>query len=94
MAEIWYSAERYLEAANYYGEADSEDSGTMIKRAHSFFLGGEVQKALNLLNSVPEKTSLSFQELLLDCLKVVQPHSERIPPLDRHVPRVPDRDQD
>ena len=48
-------------------------------------MGGEPQKALELLKTLHDEGDLSFQELLLNCLKLVDPHSERIPPLDRHV---------
>lgn len=88
LAETLYRAERYLEAAHYYGEPDSNDSDTLIKKARSLFLGGDVEEALNILNSMAEMGSLSSQELLLECLKALQPHSGQICLLDRHVLRL------
>jgi len=88
LAETLHSAGRYLEAAHYYAESGSNDPDTLIKRARSLFLGGEVQKAVNVLNSMPEKTGLSFKELLLECWKVLEPNSKQIPPLDRDVLRL------
>jgi len=83
--DVLYSRERYLEAANYYGKANSNQPDTLIKKASSLLLGGETDKALRILNSMPERRSLPFQELLLECLKVVEPTSKRIRSLDRHV---------
>jgi anaerobic magnesium-protoporphyrin IX monomethyl ester cyclase len=85
VADMLYSAGRYLEAAHYYERADPNESNALIKKARCLFLAGEPQKALEVLNSVPDKSSLSFQECYLDCLKMVLPWSERIPSLDRNV---------
>ena len=85
LGDALFSAGRCLEAADYYGQADSRESRALIKKARSLFLGGEAQRALEALNSMPDKSSLSFEEVLLDCLRVVDPQSERIPSLDRHV---------
>jgi tetratricopeptide (TPR) repeat protein len=87
LGDALYSAGRYLEAANYYGKSNSE-SGALIKKARSFVLAGEAQKALEVLSSVHDKSGLSFQEVFLDCLKVADPLSQRIPSLDRHVLRL------
>ena len=85
VADILYSAGRYLEAAQYYARVGQNESGALIKQARSLFMGGEAQKTLELLESAPDKSSLSFQELYLDCLKMVHPESKEIPSLDRHV---------
>ncbi len=88
LAEVLSSAGRHLEAAQYYRESGSTDSDTLIKEARSLFLGGKAQKALNVLNSMPEKSSLPFKELLVECMKSLRPHSGQIPPLDHEVLRL------
>jgi tetratricopeptide (TPR) repeat protein len=85
LGDVLYSAGRWLEAAYYYEQAGSSESNTLIKKARSLYVGGEVEKALEALSSVPDKSSLSYQELLLNCLKIVDPRSEQIPSLDRRV---------
>jgi anaerobic magnesium-protoporphyrin IX monomethyl ester cyclase len=85
LGDVLYSAGRWLEAAYYYEQANSNESSALIKKARSLYVGGEVQKAFEALSSVPDKSSLSYHELLLDCLKIVHPRSEQIPSLDRQV---------
>jgi hypothetical protein len=80
-----YLAGRYLEAADYFGQEDSNDSDALIKKARSLFSGDQPQKALKVLSSVSDKSGLSFQQLYLDCLKLVHPQSKHIPLLDRQV---------
>jgi radical SAM superfamily enzyme YgiQ (UPF0313 family) len=88
LADMLCSAGRYVEAALYYERAAPNDSDALIKKARSLFLGGESEKALDVLNLVPDKSNLFFQEVYLDCLKLVQPQSERISSLDRQVLRL------
>jgi anaerobic magnesium-protoporphyrin IX monomethyl ester cyclase len=88
LGEVLYSAGRHAEAAHYYGKVNLKDSNMMIKKARSLFLSNNAEKALNILNSIPEEKDLLFQQLLLECLKIVRPHSERITLLDRNVLRL------
>jgi hypothetical protein len=85
VGDMLHSAGRFLEAARFYGKAAHGDRNTLIKKARSLLLGGEAREALGTLNAMHDDGSLSFQETVLECLKVVQPRSKRIPPLDRHV---------
>ena len=43
------------------------------------------EEAMKLLQSIPEVADMEFQETLLQCLKVAQPDSARIPSLEHHV---------
>jgi hypothetical protein len=83
-----YSAGKHLEAAHYYEQANSNEHGVLTKKARSLFMGGETQKSLEVLNSAPDKSSLTFQEVLLDCMRVTDPQSGQIPLLDRRVLRL------
>ena len=56
-----------------------------MKLARSYFSAGNSQKALELLDTVPDKETVPCQKLLLDCLKATEPSSERIIQVDRHV---------
>lgn len=85
MGNVLNNAGRHLEAAKYYERADSNQPDTLIRRALALFSGGEKERAFKILNSMPEESGLQFQELLLDCLKAVEPDSERIPSLNHHV---------
>jgi len=85
LGDVLLLAGRFPEAAYYYGKANSNQTSTMIGKARALLLGDEPQQALEILNSMPENTSLEFQEVLLDCLKVVQPRSKRIPSLDKSI---------
>ena len=85
VGDMLYSAGRYLEAAHYYDKSNLNQSDVLIKKARSFFLGGHVKEALEIVESVHDNENLSFQELLLGCLKEVEPNSERILSLERHV---------
>ena len=85
LGDVLLLAGRFPEAAYYYGKANTNQTSTKIGKARALLLGDEPQQALEILNSMPENTSLEFQELLLDCLKVVQPRSKRIPSLDKSI---------
>ena len=43
------------------------------------------EEAMKLLETLPEAADMEFQETLLQCLKVAQPDSTRIPSLEHHV---------
>jgi len=85
LGDTLQSAGRFKEAVYFYEKDDSHQPDVLIKKSRALFLGGEVQRAFEILSSMPEQENLEFLEILLECLKVVQPESERIPSLDRRI---------
>ena len=79
------SAGRFREAVHYYDMADSGQPEVLLKKAKALYMGGDTQGSLDILNSMPEEDNLEYLTVVLECLKVLQPDSERIPVLDRRV---------
>ena len=65
IGDILYSYGRYSEAASCYSASDLDKSKTIVKQARSFFLAGNLQKALELLGTVPDKETVPCQEASL-----------------------------
>lgn len=72
-------------AVEYYEAISKELPSSILKIVRCLLNSGASNRAMRLLQTVPESPSLEFQETLLVCLQAVHPDSDRIPSLDRHV---------
>jgi len=72
-------------AVEYYEAISNELPSSLLKIVRCLLNSGEPERAMSLLRTLPEAPGLEFQEILLECLKMAEPDSERIPSLEHHV---------
>jgi len=70
-------------ALEYYQGTSDGLRSSVIKRARCLLSMEQPERAMNLLETTPETPDLESREMLLGCLKLVRPESDRIPSLDR-----------
>ena len=72
-------------ALEYYERMADELPSSVLKRVRCLLGIEQADRALSLLEALPETTDLEYQETLLACLKAAKPDSDRIASLDRRV---------
>lgn len=85
LADTLAAAGKCSWALDYYKAVSQDQSSSVIKQVRCLLNLDSAEKAMNLLESVPEGNDLEFQETLLECLKRAKPESNRIPSLEHHV---------
>jgi hypothetical protein len=85
LADTVSAAGKCAWAVEYYEAISNELPSSTLKIVRCLLNSGQSVEAMNLLRTMPEATSLEFQETLLECLKAADPESDRIPSLEHHV---------
>ena len=85
LADTLVNAGKCSWALEYYEALAGELPSVVLKKVRCFLTMDESDKAMRLLDELPEASNLEYRETLLECLKVARPDSPRIPSLDRHV---------
>jgi radical SAM superfamily enzyme YgiQ (UPF0313 family) len=85
LADTLVGAGKYAWALEYYEAISEAIPSSVLKRVRCLLNMEQPEEATKLLQSIPEVADMEFQETLLQCLKVAQPDSARIPSLEHHV---------
>ncbi len=84
-AETLVGCGKYAWALEYYETLSVDLPSSMLKRVRCLLNMGAPEKAMELMDMIPESSEQEFQETLLQCLKAARPGSNRIPSLEHHV---------
>ncbi len=85
LADTLATAGKCAWAIPYYEAVANGGPYVVTRKARCLLNMNEAASALGVLESVPERTDLEFQQTLLECLKRARPESQRIPSLSHHV---------
>jgi anaerobic magnesium-protoporphyrin IX monomethyl ester cyclase len=85
LADTLVGAGKYEWALQYYKMLSNDLPSTALKQVRCYLNMQQPDKAMELIENLPEGTDLEFQETLLQCLKAARPESSRIPSLEHHV---------
>lgn len=84
-ADTLVGAGKYSWALEYYEAISEAIPSSVLKRVRCLLNLEQPEEALKLLESIHEVADMEFQETLLECLKVAQPDSARIPSLEHRL---------
>ncbi len=82
LADTLVGAGKYVWALEYYEAISDAIPSSALKRVRCLLNLEQPEAAMKLLETLPESADMEFQETLLQCLKVAQPDSARIPSLE------------
>ncbi len=88
LADTLMAAGKFSWALEYYQELAEDVPSAWLKQVRCLLNIGRSEEALRIMDGIPESSEPAFQEALLQCLKVAQPDSSRIPSLEHHVLNV------
>jgi hypothetical protein len=84
-AETLVGCGKYSWALEYYEALAADVPSSILKSVRCLLNMGEPERAMKLMDTMPEIPDQEFQETLLQCLKAARPGSRRIPSLEHHV---------
>jgi anaerobic magnesium-protoporphyrin IX monomethyl ester cyclase len=85
LADTLVGAGKYSWALEYYEAISDAIPSSVLKRVRCLLNMEKPEAAMKLLETIPEAVDMEFQDTLLQCLKMTQPDSTRIPSLERRV---------
>jgi radical SAM superfamily enzyme YgiQ (UPF0313 family) len=85
LADTLMNTGKFAWALPYYEKVSDEIPSAQLKRVQCLLHMVEPERALSLIETLPEGKDLEFYQTLLECLKRARPASERIPSLEHHV---------
>lgn len=85
LADTLMAAGKYSWALEYYKDLAEDVPSARLKQVRCLLNLERYEEAFRMMDGLPESPEQGFQETLLQCLKVAQPDSNRIPSLEHHV---------
>jgi radical SAM superfamily enzyme YgiQ (UPF0313 family) len=85
LADTLANAGKFSWAVPYYESVTNGGPSVVTRTARCLLNMKEEARALEVLESVPERPDPEFQQMLLECLMRARPESQRIPSLSHHV---------
>jgi radical SAM superfamily enzyme YgiQ (UPF0313 family) len=85
LADTLVGAGKCSWALGYYEAISDAIPSSMLKRVRCLLNMEQPGEAMKLLETIPEAADIEFQETLLQCLRMAQPDSTRIPSLEHRV---------
>jgi anaerobic magnesium-protoporphyrin IX monomethyl ester cyclase len=85
IADTLVGCRKFAWAVELYDLVEPRGSSYVLKKVRCLLNMEEYERAISLLENIPESPDLDFQETLLQCLSAAKPTSRRLPSLKHRV---------